>query len=149
VRFAITKARRTVAYAFCLAIALWATWAAIRWNWSPPLRVVRQGPQITIDTSTLGEYPTTVTRIRLLDLRRKVVVWELTAATPQPQILKFYLREGANPVQIEPSYGRYRPVWPADSQTFTLGDDAEYTIELWGGTSKFTRASAIFAFPHS
>lgn len=50
--------------------------------------IVQRGNDIVVDVQTLGEYPTTVDRIRLSDLNQSTVVWEIATANGTPQIPK-------------------------------------------------------------
>jgi len=46
--------------------------------------IVQRGNDIVVDVQTLGEYPTTVDRIRLSDLNQSTVVWEIATANGTP-----------------------------------------------------------------
>jgi len=47
----------------------------------PSLDVLREGPFTIIDLQSLGEYPSDVQGIRLIEASRKEVVWEVKAET--------------------------------------------------------------------
>ena len=64
-----------------------------------PCEIKAQGKAVRVDVSTLGEYPTSVSRIRLLEEGAHIVLWELAAGARVPQIWGFTLREGTNPVE--------------------------------------------------
>jgi hypothetical protein len=126
----------------CLAIGLLVGWIALRWK-APPLRIVQRGNDIVVDVQTLGEYPTTVNRIRLSDLNHSSVVWEIAAANGTPQIDRFMLKAAENPATLEANFGTYRIVAPTSGIGFLLRKGSKYKIELWGGTTVFTKRSAI------
>lgn len=129
----------------CVAIGLLAGWIALRWN-APPLRIVQRGNDILIDVQTLGEYPTTVKRIRLSDLNKSSVVWEIVTANGTPQIDRFMLKADENPATLEASSGTYRIVAPTSGTGFLFRKSSKYRIELWGGNTVFTKRSATFQF---
>jgi hypothetical protein len=79
----ITNKLKITAVAFSIVFVLLSCWMALRWG-APPLRLVRSGSAIVVDVQILGEYPTTVNRIRLSDLSQSAVVWEVaTDRTPK------------------------------------------------------------------
>jgi hypothetical protein len=136
------KALKSVAIAMGIAILLLFGWVALRRN-APPLRLIRAADQVTIDVQTLGEYQTTVNRIRLLDMNDSVV-WEVAAQGRAAQIRQLRLRAGNNQSQVEAEYGAYRVVTPRSAPFFALSRSMRYTIELWGGGGLLDRSSAEF-----
>jgi len=136
---------KRAAIAFCVGFLLLVGWIALRWD-APPLRLVRTRTEITVDVQTLGEYQTTVSRIRLSDINQSAVVWELATANGTPQIHEFTLKPGENPALLESSPGTYRVVVPAGGNLFLLEKARKYRIELWGGSTIFTKRSATFEF---
>ena len=128
--------------AFCLVLLIAIGWIALRWN-APPLRITQNGPMLKVDVSTLGEYPTTVSRIRLSDARNHDVVWEISA-NGIAQMHGFKLVVGQNPVRLDTDYGSFRVVTPSGSNSFDLKKGAEYRIDLWGGSGLLTRKSTSF-----
>jgi hypothetical protein len=140
------KSLKMVGGVLCGAVVLWSLWIAVRWNWSPSIRLSRDGSRITVDVSTLGEYPTTVKHIRLSDQNSGAVLWELRAATSEAQIRRLILSEGANPTKITATYGSYMVVAPSSSATFTLNKSSEYKLELWCGSSAITKSTTTFRF---
>ena len=120
-----------------------AVWIALRWN-APPLKIIRNGPKVTVNVSTLGEYPTTITRIRLSDVRTKAVLWEISADNGEAQIRGFTLIAGENTVHVDADYGSYRVVEPSQSGLFTLNQGIEYRLQLWGAKGVLTERSAVF-----
>jgi hypothetical protein len=118
----------------------------------PPLHVRRTGATFVIDVQTLGEYQTSVRRIRLT--RGREVVWEVVAREPTPQLHTLGLRIGANPRAPQLCGGgqptacdtpeaddRFAVITPANG-TFRLEPGNEYELELWGSGSRWSRASA-------
>lgn len=93
--------------------------------------------------STLGEYPTTITRIRLSDPHSKVVLWEIHA-DGAAQIHGFTLSEGENPVQIDSDHGQYSVLTPSQSANFVLNRGTDYRVEVWGSGGALTKKSAVF-----
>jgi hypothetical protein len=108
--------------------------------------LVRTGSEITVDVQTLGEYPTTVKRIRLSERNRSAVVWEVAASDGTPQIHLFTLKPGDNPALLEANSGSYRVVVPVARPLFLLKKGAKYRVEIWGGETFLTKRSATFEF---
>jgi hypothetical protein len=127
-----SKVKRA-AIAFCIVLVLLIVWIALRWN-APPLRLVRSSRDIVVDVQTLGEYPTTVNRIRLSDLQ-STVVWEVVTQRGTPQIHDFALKLDDNPALLEAQYGDYRVVTPNGADRFVLRKGVRYRIEVWGGST--------------
>ena len=138
----LTALNKTI-IAVGLSVVLVTSWIALRRN-APPLGLVRTPAQVVVDVQTLGEYPTTVTRIRLTDLNHSTVVWEITADDGRAQIHTLTLNAGENPAKIDADFGKYRVIIPERADHFSLRSGTKYRIELWGGRSVLTRDSAIF-----
>jgi hypothetical protein len=97
----------------------------------PPLRVSEQGRSITIDMQSLGEYPSKVIRIRLVEVSRNEIVWEVEGHD-DPQIGRVQLKVGENPVEIDDvRHGGYDVVVPAGGSRFTLAPASRYRVEVW------------------
>jgi len=118
----------------------------------PPLHVRRAGNTFLIDVQTLGEYQTSVRRIRLT--RGHEVVWEAMARDRTPQLHILGLRIGPNPGVPQLCGGgqptacdtpeaddRFVVITPA-SGGFRLESGNDYELELWGSDSRWSRASA-------
>jgi hypothetical protein len=136
------KVLRNFLIATAAAALLLAGWIAIRRN-APPLRLRQAANQVTIDVQTLGEYPTTVSRICLLDVNRSVV-WEVAAQSRDVQIRGLVLKVGDNKSLLDADHGTYQVIAPKSANSFVLFRSTRYTIELWGGDSTFSRRSATF-----
>jgi hypothetical protein len=128
----------------CAALLAVIAWIALRWD-APPLRIVGSGTKLTADVSTLGEYPTTVAKIRLSNAESNAVVWEVRA-DGVAQLHGLTLVAGQNPARIAADYGSYRVIIPSSSESFLLRESTEYRIEIWGGSGILTKKSAAFHF---
>lgn len=118
-------------------------WVVLRWN-APPMHLALRDQEVTIDVATLGEYPTSVNRIRLSDSNNQIV-WEAVAQNGDAQIYSFVLKSGENPVELDADHGAYRVIAPRPANKFVLTAGARYRIELWGrGKSFLGRRSAVF-----
>jgi hypothetical protein len=108
---------------------------------APPLRVVHERDGVTLDVRTLGEYLTSISRLRLSDAAG-TVVWEMQAQGTVPQVFTVSLVRGANPsTLVGAEYGAYTVVVPAGSPTFSLEPGRTYTIQVWGANGRSARAS--------
>jgi len=103
-------------------------------------------PFITLEVSqnsviahveTLGEYPTTVSHIRLTERQSGTVVLELQCATSPCQIHKLTLKAGENKIQdVLPESDGYPITVPQKSTAFTLSRDTDYLLQMWGTASR-------------
>lgn len=110
----------------------------------PPLRLHVSVRTVLIDVQTLGEYPTSVARLRLLDDQNNTVVWEIASNGSAPQLARFSLGIGDNPVQLpDVCSGTYRVVAP-DAPTFVLQAGRTYRIDVWGTGTLLSRRTATF-----
>lgn len=112
-----------------------------------PFAVRVKGDVATIDVSTLGEYPTSVSRIRLSEVSHQAVVWEVAAGSRVPQIWGLALRVGDNPAALTSAFqGRgYRVVYPMGKSVFVLKRRTLYRLEMWN-SSGWRRSSQEFSF---
>ena len=114
-----------------LALALVLSLSACNWP-KPPLRIVNVAGGVTVDVQTLGEYVTSISRVRVAEEGGKVV-WELKArAMQEPQLNTIGLRCGSNPADIpERDLDEYEVVVPASSKTFFLSGNKTYVVQVW------------------
>src|ERR1700730_4100303 len=113
--------------------------------WKPPLRVhcVRGG--VILDVQTLGEYQTSISRIRIVDSHGETV-WEVEARARIPQLHEVSLHCGSNPVRI-PEFDEFGVVVPTSSDSFVLKSKEDYTAEVWG-RNMMMRSRASFSIGH-
>lgn len=131
---------------FALAVILFAWCLACKGS-PPPLRVVRHDTSITLDVQTLGEYQTTVSRIRLTDRSASRVVWEIVVSAGTPQIHSVTLVVGKNPATIsDPGPGDYSVVTPSGTGVFRLEAGKPYLVEVWRDSGNSVPATAFFQF---
>ncbi|HWR34975.1 MAG TPA: hypothetical protein VN622_03775 [Clostridia bacterium] len=110
-----------------------------------PLRIVQSGDKVTVDVQTLGEYQTTVKRIRLVNKTSRAVVWELKTQSGTPQINQIELKVGENPVALTGvASGAYAVVTPTGIAAFSLSLDVDYEIQLWGEDLESSKATGTF-----
>jgi hypothetical protein len=130
----------------CGAVLVSAVWVTVWW-YAPPLRLAHES-KIRVDVSTLGEYPTTVTRIRLSNVNSRAVVWELAADNGEAQMHGFTLNEGENAsgVDTDTESGHFTVVTPPRSASFVLRKGTEYRLEVWSGRSLLSKRSTVFHF---
>lgn len=110
----------------------------------PPLRITKDGDAVRIDVQTLGEYPTTIAKVRLLDATSDAVIWEVRARGGA-QLSTFELKAGANQRAISHvAWGNMEAVTP-QAPTFTIDPSRPYIIEVWGTGLVVTRSRARFS----
>lgn len=111
---------------------------------APPLTVTVDGSKVLVDIQTLGEYASSISRLRVT-AAGGLPVWELVAVGTQAQLWKVELHAGANPARLSPEklfQGEVKTLCPASSDTFTLLPGTSYTVEVWAPNGK--RAVATF-----
>ena len=109
----------------------------------PPVKVVSSPGKVIIDVQTLGEYPTTVRRVRLLDAAQPI--WEVRTKQGTPQIHTLSFVVGANPVKLaSPDTGEYELMTPETGNTFQLKAGTNYTIQIWGDSEHTKPVQATF-----
>jgi hypothetical protein len=109
----------------------------------PPFRIVPSGGGVILDVQTLGEYKTSVSRIRISDDRGRVI-WDVRARGRAPQIFTVNLRCGSNSVFV-PEYPEYE-VFVPKSPTFALHAKATYIAEVWSPHSWSARRSFTLSY---
>jgi hypothetical protein len=118
-------------------------WTAIRWN-APPLSILRDGSDVVVGMGSLGEYPTTVARMRLSEMNSGKVVWEVRSENSTTQLHGFRLSAGQNPTDIGTYHGRYHVAVPERSGSFELRSGVKYRLEAWGGKTIASRSIEVF-----
>ena len=112
----------------------------------PPLRVTVAVGEVIVDVKTLGEYPSSVRKLRLASLPGQEVLWEVEAEGPVPQLWEIRLVEGENPTEIDEAVrGSYRVLEPSTSDTFFLEAGKDYRIDVWGEGPESN--SEVFSLP--
>lgn len=105
----------------------------------PDLRVERyRDGSVGIHLETLGEYPTSVDRLLLEDVRSGNTVWEVRQATGKPQLWKIDFRAGENP-SLPPGVtggGSFQVLIPESEPTYFLEPGKTYRITVWSGTDR-------------
>jgi len=118
---------RVAVRAFLLALVA----CALACDWStPPLRIVPDAGGVILDVQTLGEYPTSISRIRIGD-NSGTVIWDVRARDGAPQIWTVKLRCGSNNSVMVGEYHEYE-VFAPKSPTFVLHTKETYIVEVWG-----------------
>ena len=113
-------------------------------SYRPPIRITNNGDAVRIDVQTLGEYPTDVARVRLIEATSDAVIWEVRARGGA-QLSTFELKAGENPRSISHvAWGDIEVVIPQQPE-FTLHRSRPYLIEMWGTGLAVTRTRARFS----
>ena len=126
-----------------LLVALVASATACDWL-SPRLVIVPTAGGVTLDVQTLGEYMTSISRIRISD-DRGIVIWDVRAKGQVPQIWTVKLSCGSNSVFV-PDHPEYQ-VFAPKSSTFILHAKATYFVQVWNPHSLLP-ARTSFSLSH-
>ncbi len=100
----------------------------------PPLEIRRTDSGVVLDLQTLGEYPTSVDRLRLVQIPEDILLWEVTVAAGTPQIWTINLVAGSNPSHPRkgPVAGDWKVVYPETGNSFELERAVRYRVTVWG-----------------
>lgn len=102
----------------------------------PPLELEKEGSITVVGFETLGEYPSTVKRIRVSKNSTDETVWEVRALEPGSQLWSIKLRCGENEKDlVVPARGTYEVVVPKAAR-FVLESEALYLLEAWGESGR-------------
>ena len=127
-------------------LGLAATLLLISGCLKPPMVLTKKGAGVEVSVSTLGEYPTSISRVRLEDAKSGAVIWELRAKGKVPQIWGLALRPGRNATELRDTMnGQYGIIAPKGNAAFFLEKGRLYVIAVWN--ERGTRnESARFSF---
>ena len=111
----------------------------------PPLRVSHTPEGVRVDVQTLGEYPTSVERVRLRDVASGQVLWDLRAQGKGAQLSTFELCAGSNPAKLQDArWGQFDVAVPKRDAAFRLERGRRYELEVWGTRVWLTAHRAQF-----
>jgi hypothetical protein len=103
----------------------------------PNLEIRYGDGSVQLDVRSLGEYPDTVSKIRITEVASGRVVWEVKSDRPYPKIWNVTLRPGANESHFQSSSGwKYKTLEPNSGKTFKLFYGVDYRAEVWGNSSR-------------
>ena len=125
-----------------------AATAMLSWWWwnAPRIRLERGAHSIFVDVQTFGEYPTTITRIRISDILNNSTVLDLRAQQNIVQIRSFSLVHGRNSAQFSTAYGSWVTRYPINGDDFLLSSRTPYRVEIWGDNVLLNKSSFEFQF---
>ena len=90
------------------------------------------GNSAVIDLRFLGEYPTSVRRVRLHDPTTNAVLWEILSPEGNGQLWELRFSGGSNPAVPLSFNGRgYEVLVPEGDTVFSLKSGAKYVVEIW------------------
>lgn len=115
-----------------------------------PLEVRVKGESAIVDVQSLGEYPSDVGSVALVDLRSGHLIWHLVPdRADRFQMHTFELHAGKNETQRTVSWGVARTQVPANLKEFRLETGVPYRVQVcapgWLGRCR----SAEFMFQSS
>jgi len=112
----------------------------------PGIRIELLEDSVLVHMETLGEYPTTITRIKLIDMATGTTVWEIHSGGRASQLWRVPLKGDMNPVLPPIANGAYAVTQPQGASSFLLQTGQSYQIQVWGEDPRF-HSSAIFLMP--
>lgn len=106
---------------FVIAVAVVAVilLAALAYLFTPSVYATRTAQGVTVHFETLGEYPSDIDRIQVVEYESGRMVWRATARGEMFQLDRFLMVPGLNIDILKPSYGRVQTEIPAQG-SFTL-----------------------------
>src|SRR5688500_13670220 len=94
-----------------------------------PVSVERTTAGVTIHCESLGEYPSSVGVVELIDTASGRMIWRIEPEGDVFQLHNFSLRPGSNAASIPVSWGVARRVIPA-GETFGLETGRSYRVNV-------------------
>ena len=117
-----------------------AGWIAVM---TPPLSIEYRQGKVVAHFETLGDYPTTIRRIRIEEVDAGAVVFEAEAQSEPAQIYSLELKGGENPANLlAEQSSAYRVAVPRSAH-FVLRTDRRYRISVWGDGWPPSRAKVV------
>ena len=99
----------------------------------PPFSLRSENGVITVHVETLGEYPTSISRIVVSEAETGHIVWKVIPSGELFQIHSFPLRAGLNSATLKPFWGAARTVVPQGRQSFLLKTGVLYQVRVCSG----------------
>jgi hypothetical protein len=97
---------------------------------APPLKIRASDGFVTIDFQTLGEYSSSIDRVRVST--RGVVLWDFASEVGEPQLHSITLFTGINKAEAPiANAGKYRVIASQSGQSFDLPTNQNIHIEAW------------------
>jgi hypothetical protein len=116
---------------------------------APPLRLQSRQGLLEVGVQTLGEYPTSLSRIEITESQSGQVIWQVLPSGKFFQIHFFELQQGRNLGKLDLFWGDARTVVPRDGQPFFLDPDTEYKVRVCAGEGLKRCTSLGFHVPRS
>lgn len=106
---------------FAIVVAVLATLmlATLAWLFTPSVYATQTAKGVTVHVETLGEYPSDIDRIEVVERESGRTVWRVTARGAMFQLQGFELVAGSNMGGLQPTWGSAQTDIPADG-AFTL-----------------------------
>lgn len=99
---------------------------------TPPVSVAPAPPGSVVDLRTRDGHPATVLRLRLYDVEREEVVWDLHTNGRWARLENIPLQPGPNPALTpELLSWHFEVTVPEDGEDFDLTSGAEYEMRVW------------------
>jgi hypothetical protein len=116
-------------FVIVVAIAAVILLARLTCLFTPSVYAARTAQGVTVHFETLGEYPSDIDRIEVVEQRSGRMVWRASARGGMFQLDRFTLVPGLNIAALKPSYGRVHTEVPADG-SFTLRRGIAYCASV-------------------
>lgn len=109
----------------------------------PSLRPEYAPNSVTIHLETLGEYPTSVGRLVLEDVRSGQTIWEIHRSDGTPQLWEVAFQAGENPSQPDgvTGGGSFEVLVPRDAPGFFLEPSRKYRLTVWSKAGRSSRTT--------
>jgi hypothetical protein len=100
----------------------------------PALKIEQSGNSAIVHFETLAEYPSDVSRIKIVDDSSGLPIFEIRANGKRFQARKFKLSQGVNSTKlVTVTWGSYRVVTPTSDDHFQIKSGVQYSVWIWGG----------------
>jgi hypothetical protein len=112
-----------------VALPLTLVVLALAYFVTPSVFAVRSAQGVTVHCEVLGDYPSSIERIEIIEERNRRMVWRVKARGKMFQLHKFDLVPGLNAGNIQPFWGHFQTEIPAQG-SFELKPGIKYRASV-------------------
>ncbi len=106
-------------------------WAVGYWWWMrPAVSIEHEGTRVVVHTELLGEYPSEVARVEVIDANSARTLWTGLPEGDEVQIHSLTLRAGMNDSRPDVFWGRFRAPAAGETPTFRLEPSTAYIVKV-------------------
>jgi hypothetical protein len=112
-----------------VAVLAMLVMAAVLYLVTPSVYTVRSAHRLTVHCEVLGDYPSDVARIEIVEQKSSRIVWRIKAQGDMFQLHKFDVVSGPNAGGVQPFWGRFQTEIPTQG-SFELKPGVAYRASV-------------------